>query len=93
MHMKLEVDAAKNMIAEAKQELLKSTELQRDSSDGYVKGLEDNLARVQGDLSAIQDFCNGEMHNFNAKITRLAAQFDKELASRDKNFATFTSNS
>ena len=51
------------------------------------------MVRLQGDLAAIQDFCNGEMHNFNSKITRLAAQFDKELASRDKNFATFTSSS
>lgn len=89
LHAKVDFDKVQAMVMEIRQEVSNALSLSKKDSQTSLKKKDDHLKALKDQIeqSCIQ---NGkEVQSLQEKLQRLAAQFDKELMTRDKQIKQF----
>ena len=74
------------MIADARADLAKGGEANKGTLEALHQGISDDMRRLAQDMHSFGEQSQRDNAGTQSKITRLATQFDAELAARDKQF-------
>ena len=83
------MDKAQIMITDIKNEMHQNLSQNKHTQMSLEKELDQDVKKLSMDVNNLQNQSYQDINSLQDKLQRLAAQFDKELVSRDKQLKQF----